>query len=103
MTRCRETRSWGRFVNKRQQLRVLEYIEKGKAEGARPVCGGAVPEGLVKGCYVLPTIFADVSNDMTIAQKKFLPVLCTIPYDTEEDAIRIANDSIYGLSGAIFF
>ena len=93
----------GPLANKRQQLRVLEYIEKGKAEGARLVCGGAVPEGLEKGCYVLPTIFADVSNDMTIAQEEiFGPVLCIIPYDTEEDAIRIANDSINGLAGAIF-
>jgi aldehyde dehydrogenase (NAD+) len=93
----------GPLVNKRQQQRVLGYIEQGKKEGARLVCGGGVPEGLEKGCYVQPTIFADVTNDMTIAQEEiFGPVLCIIPYDTEEDAIRIANDSIYGLSGQIF-
>ncbi len=93
----------GPLANKRQQQRVLEYIEKGKAEGARLVCGGTVPAGLEHGNYVLPTIFADVRNDMTIAQEEiFGPVLCIIPYDTEEEAIRIANDSIYGLSGAIF-
>jgi aldehyde dehydrogenase (NAD+) len=93
----------GPLVNKRQQVRVLDYIEKGKAEGARLVCGGGIPAGLEKGCYVQPTIFADVTNDMTIAQEEiFGPVLCIIPYDTEDDAIQIANDSIYGLSGAIF-
>jgi aldehyde dehydrogenase (NAD+) len=93
----------GPLVNKRQQQRVLGYIEQGKKEGARLVCGGGVPEGLEKGCYVQPTIFADVTNDMTIAQEEiFGPVLSIIPYDTEEDAIRIANESIYGLSGQIF-
>ena len=93
----------GPLVNKRQQQRVLQYIEQGKAEGARLVCGGVVPAGLEQGCYVAPTIFADVRNDMTIAQEEiFGPVLCIIPYDTEEEAIQIANDSIYGLSGAIF-
>jgi aldehyde dehydrogenase (NAD+) len=93
----------GPVVNKRQQERVLAYIAKGLEEGARLVCGGGVPEGLEKGCYVQPTVFADVSNDMTIAQEEiFGPVLVIIPYDTEEDAIRIANDSIYGLSGQVF-
>lgn len=93
----------GPLVNKRQQQRVLQYIEKGKAEGARLVCGGIVPAGLEQGNYVAPTIFADVSNDMTIAQEEiFGPVLVIIPYDTEAEAIQIANDSIYGLSGAIF-
>lgn len=93
----------GPLASKRQQQRVLGYIEQGKKEGARLVCGGGVPAGLENGCYVQPTIFADVTNDMAIAQEEiFGPVLAIIPYDTEEEAIRIANDSIYGLSGQIF-
>ncbi|MEM7139582.1 MAG: aldehyde dehydrogenase family protein [Actinomycetota bacterium] len=93
----------GPQVSKKQQDRVLEYIEKGKAEGARVVTGGGRPAHLEKGYYVEPTLFADVDNSMTIAQEEiFGPVICAIPYDTEEDAIRIANDSPFGLSGNIF-
>ena len=94
----------GPLINKRQHEKVLAYIEKGKAEGARLVCGGSAATGNSgKGYYVQPTIFADVTNDMTIAQEEiFGPVVCVIPYDDDEDAIRIANDSIYGLSGSIF-
>jgi acyl-CoA reductase-like NAD-dependent aldehyde dehydrogenase len=68
------------------------------------LCGGAeVPEGLEKGYYVLPTVFSEVTNDMTIAQEEiFGPVLSIIPYDTEDEAIEIANDSIYGLAGAVW-
>ena len=91
----------GPLVSARQQERVLEYIEIGKREGARLVCGGRRPAHLPRGYYVEPTIFADVTNDMRIAQEEiFGPVLVVIPYEDDEDAIRIANDSIYGLSGA---
>ncbi|MCX2977920.1 aldehyde dehydrogenase family protein [Candidatus Marimicrobium litorale] len=93
----------GALVNARQRERVLGYIEKGKAEGARLLMGGGVPEHLDKGFYVEPTVFTDVTNDMTIAREEiFGPVLVIIPYDDEEDAIRIANDSDFGLSGAVW-
>ncbi|TNF33528.1 MAG: aldehyde dehydrogenase family protein [Gammaproteobacteria bacterium] len=93
----------GPLINKKQQERVLAYIEKGKAEGARLVVGGGVPAGLEKGFYVEPTLFADVTNDMTIAREEiFGPVLVVIPYEDEEDAIRIANDSIFGLSAMVW-
>jgi aldehyde dehydrogenase (NAD+) len=92
----------GPLVSKKQQERVLGYIEKGKAEGARLVTGGGVPSQFDRGYYVEPTVFADVDNSMTIAQEEiFGPVLCVIGYRDEDDAIRIANDSQYGLSGAI--
>jgi aldehyde dehydrogenase (NAD+) len=93
----------GPQVSRRQQQRVLEYIEIGKREGARLVCGGKAPAHLPKGFYVEPTVFADVTNDMRIAREEiFGPVLCVIPFNDDDDAARIANDSIYGLSGAIF-
>jgi aldehyde dehydrogenase (NAD+) len=92
----------GPLVNARQRERVLGYIEKGKAEGARCVAGGGRPAKFAKGYYVEPTLFVDVDPKATIAQEEiFGPVLAVIPYDTEEDAIRIANDSRYGLSGAV--
>jgi aldehyde dehydrogenase (NAD+) len=93
----------GSLVNAKQRERVLGYIEKGKAEGARLLLGGGVPAHLDKGYYVEPTVFTDVTNDMTIAREEiFGPVLVIIPYDDEEDAIRIANDSDYGLSGGVW-
>ncbi len=93
----------GPQVSKRQQERVLGYIEKGKQEGARLVTGGSVPKHLPKGYYVEPTVFADVDNRMTIAQEEiFGPVLSVIGFDDDDDAVRIANDSIYGLSGVVF-
>lgn len=93
----------GPLAMQRQLDRVLEYIEIGKAEGARLVCGGKRPQGLDKGCFVEPTVFADVRNDMRIAQEEiFGPVLCVIPYDTIEDAIAIANDSPFGLAGGVY-
>jgi aldehyde dehydrogenase (NAD+) len=92
----------GPQVSKRQQDRVLDYIEKGKAQGARLVTGGGVPPELDKGYFVQPTLFADVDNSMTIAQEEiFGPVLVMIPFGDDDDAVRIANDSQYGLSGAI--
>jgi len=93
----------GPVVNARQRERVLSYIEKGKAEGARLVLGGGTPAHLSKGYYIEPTVFMDVTNDMTIAQEEiFGPVLAVISYEDEEDAIRIANDSVYGLSGGVW-
>ena len=92
----------GPVVSAKQRERVLGYIEKGKAEGARVVVGGGTPAHLPKGWFVEPTLFADVDNSMTIAQEEiFGPVLVVIPFDDDDDAVRIANDSPYGLSGMI--
>ncbi len=94
----------GPLVSAAQKERVLGYIRKGIDEGARLIAGGLeAPEGLEQGYYVAPTIFTDVRNDMTIAQEEiFGPVLSIIPYDSEEEAIAIANDSLYGLSGGVW-
>ena len=94
----------GPLISAVQQQRVRDYINKGIDEGARLICGGTdVPEELSKGFYVMPTIFSDVKNSMTIAQEEiFGPVLSIIPYDTEEEAIAIANDSLYGLAGGVW-
>jgi acyl-CoA reductase-like NAD-dependent aldehyde dehydrogenase len=83
---------------------VRGYIEKGEAEGARLVTGGAeAPEGREQGYYVSPTVFSDVDPKMTIAQEEiFGPVLSIIPYEDEEDAVRIANDTVYGLAGGVW-
>jgi aldehyde dehydrogenase (NAD+) len=90
----------GPQISRAQRERVLSYIEKGKAEGARCLVGGGKPLG--RGFFVEPTLFVDVDPKMTIAQEEiFGPVLCVIAYEDDEDAIRIANDSAYGLSGAI--
>jgi aldehyde dehydrogenase (NAD+) len=92
----------GPMISAAQRDRVLAYIEKGKAEGARLVVGGGKATQFAKGYYVQPTLFADVDNTMTIAQEEiFGPVLAVIPYEDEDDAVRIANDSPYGLSGAV--
>jgi aldehyde dehydrogenase (NAD+) len=94
----------GPLVSGTQLERVRGYIEKGLAEGARLVTGGAEPpEGLDDGYFVRPTVFSDVTTDMTIAQEEiFGPVLAMMPYDGEEDAVRIANDTIYGLAGGVW-
>jgi aldehyde dehydrogenase (NAD+) len=92
----------GPQISKRQQERVLSYIEKGKQEGARLLVGGGIPKHLEKGFFVEPTLFVDVDPDSTIAQEEiFGPVLSVIPYEDDDDAVRIANNSIYGLSGSI--
>jgi len=92
----------GPLISSRQRDRVLSYIEKGKAEGARLVRGGGVPQNLKRGYFVEPTLFADVDPKTTIAQEEiFGPVQVMIPYDGDDEAVRIANDSIYGLSGAV--
>jgi acyl-CoA reductase-like NAD-dependent aldehyde dehydrogenase len=94
----------GPLVSKKQQERVRSYIRKGIDEGATLVTGGPdQPAGLPKGYFVSPTIFANVKTGMTIAQEEiFGPVLCIIPYAAEEDAIRVANDTIYGLAGGVW-
>jgi aldehyde dehydrogenase (NAD+) len=93
----------GPLVNARQRERVLGHIAKGKAEGARLLVGGGRPAHLPKGFFVEPTLFVDVDPDASIAQEEiFGPVLAVTAYDDEEDAIRIANHSKYGLSGAVF-
>jgi len=86
------------------QLEKIEgYIAKGIAEGATLAVGGKRPDYLKRGYYFEPTIFVNVSNDMTIAQEEiFGPVLCVIPFENEDDAIRIANDTPFGLSGAVY-
>jgi aldehyde dehydrogenase (NAD+) len=98
------TTNLGPLASAIQQERVRGYIEKGLSEGAKLVTGGAeAPEGLDKGYFVRPTVFSNVTRDMTIAQEEiFGPVLSILPYDTEEEAIEIANDSIYGLSGGVW-
>ncbi len=94
----------GPLVAERQQERVEKYIALGQEEGARLVTGGnGRPAGHDKGWYVQPTVFADVSNDMRIAQEEiFGPVLAVIPYDDVDDAVRIANDSDFGLAGSVW-
>lgn len=93
----------GPLASATQRERVLGYIAKGRAEGAMLVAGGGRPSDRSTGYYVEPTIFANVSPNMTIAQEEiFGPVLSVLPYDTDADAIRIANDSIYGLAGGVW-
>jgi aldehyde dehydrogenase (NAD+) len=92
----------GPVVNAKQQARVRNYIEKGVAEGARLVAGG--PESpSPQGYFISPTVFADVTPEMTIAQEEiFGPVLSILRYDDEDDAVRIANGTVYGLAGAVW-
>ena len=93
----------GPLISARQRDRVLDYIDKGVAEGATLAVGGGRPAHLEKGWYVEPTLFVDVDNAMTIAQEEiFGPVLVVIPFEDDDDAVRIANDSVYGLSGGVF-
>ena len=92
----------GPMVSKAQRDRVASYIEKGTQEGARIVAGGNT-QPLEKGYFIEPTVFADVTTDMTIAQEEiFGPVLSIIKYEDEDEAVRIANDSIYGLAGGVW-
>ena len=99
-----ETTRLGPLVSHVQRERVRGYIQKGIDEGAKLLTGGVeAPEGLEQGYFVRPTVFSEVRNDMTIAQEEiFGPVLSIIPYDTEEEAVEIANDSIYGLAGGVW-
>jgi len=92
----------GPLVSEKQQKRVLDYIEIGKKEGARLVYGGKIPEGF-EGYYVEPTLFADVNNNMRIAQEEiFGPVLSVIKAENENDAISVANTSVFGLAGGVW-
>jgi acyl-CoA reductase-like NAD-dependent aldehyde dehydrogenase len=94
----------GPLASAAQRDRVQSYIAKGIDEGAKLIFGGpGAPEGLTTGYYVNPTVFSEVNNSMAIAQEEiFGPVLVVIPYDTVDDAVNIANDSVYGLAGAVF-
>jgi aldehyde dehydrogenase (NAD+) len=99
-----EKTNLGPVVSKLQFERVEGYIAKGIAEGAKVVIGGpGRPDGLTKGYFVKPTIFSNVRNDMTIAREEiFGPVLCILPYDNEEQAVQIANDTPYGLAAYVW-
>ena len=94
----------GPLVSAAQRDRVRGYIDKGLGEGARLVTGGAdAPDGLERGFFVAPTVFSDVTRDMTIAREEiFGPVLVIIPYDSEDEAVEIANDTDYGLAGGVW-
>lgn len=94
----------GPLVSEAQYLRVRDYIRKGIEEGALLVTGGPEsPEGLARGYFVRPTVFANVNPQMTIAQEEiFGPVLSIIPYEDENNAVQIANDTIYGLAGGVW-
>jgi aldehyde dehydrogenase (NAD+) len=93
----------GPLAAERQRDRVETYVALGIEEGAEVVVGGRRPPHLQRGWFYEPTLFANVDNSMRIAQEEiFGPVLCVIPFDDPDDAIRIANDSIYGLSGAVY-
>lgn len=97
------TTTLGPLVSSRQRDIVEGYINTGQEEGAKVVTGGGRPSGLGKGYYVEPTVFASVDNKMRIAQEEiFGPVLSVIPYDSVDQAVAIANDSIYGLSGGVW-
>jgi aldehyde dehydrogenase (NAD+) len=93
----------GPLVSAAQRERVEGYIRNGVEEGARLVTGGKRPGGFARGHYVEPTIFADVQPAMTIAREEiFGPVLAVLPYDNEDEAVAIANDTIYGLAGGVW-
>lgn len=97
------TSEMGPLATNTQRERVEGYIEKGRAEGARLACGGARPAHLNRGYFIEPTVFGNVDNQSTIAREEiFGPVLSVIPAKDEEDAIEIANDTIYGLNASIF-
>jgi acyl-CoA reductase-like NAD-dependent aldehyde dehydrogenase len=99
-----ESTQLGPLVSEVQRERVRGYIKRGLEEGAKLVVGGAeAPAGLERGYYVQPTVFSEVTPEMTIAQEEiFGPVLAIMPYEDEEDAVRIANDSEYGLAGGVY-
>ncbi len=93
----------GPRVAERQRQRVEDYIASGRREGATITAGGGRPASQPKGWYIEPTVFANVENSMRIAQEEiFGPVLVVIPFDDDNDAVRIANDSKYGLSGSVW-
>ncbi|MFE9409566.1 aldehyde dehydrogenase [Streptomyces sp. NPDC006704] len=93
----------GPLVAERQRRRSLDYIRIGQEEGAKILAGGGRPAGLDRGWYVEPTLFGEVDNTMRVAREEiFGPVICLLPYEDEAEALRIANDSAYGLSGSVW-
>ncbi|MEU2440032.1 aldehyde dehydrogenase [Streptomyces rubradiris] len=93
----------GPLVAERQRRRTLDYIRAGQEEGAKILAGGGRPAGQARGWYVEPTLFGDVDNTMRIAREEiFGPVICLLPYGDEREAVRIADDSDYGLSGSVW-
>lgn len=100
-----EETQMGSQIDRRQMEKILKYVEIGKAEGAKVLCGGVqAKEGeLEKGCFLRPTLLGDVTNDMRVAQEEiFGPVACIIKFKTEEEVLAMANDSAYGLGGAVW-
>lgn len=98
-----ESTTMGPLISEAQRDKVEKLIRVGEEEGAHIVCGGGRPAGLDRGYFVEPTLFADVDNSMTIARTEFFgPVGVVIPFGTDDEAVRIANDSPYGLSGAVW-
>jgi betaine-aldehyde dehydrogenase len=99
-----EATQMGPVINRAQQEKILAYIEKGKAEGARLLTGGSIPNSVsAAGCYIQPTVFADVSDEMTIAREEiFGPVMCVLDFDSEDEVVARANASEFGLSGGVF-
>ena len=99
-----ESNKCGPLVSRRQQESVSSYISSGIEQGATLVAGGeGMPDGLNSGFFVKPTVFADVTRDMTIFREEiFGPVLCITSYSSEEEAVELANDSEYGLSGGVW-
>ena len=98
-----EATETGPLISAGQRRTSLDYLELGLSEGARHVTGGEIPAGLGDGYFLRPAVLADVGNEMRVAQEEiFGPVACIIPFDAEEDAVRMANDSPYGLSGSVW-
>ncbi len=98
-----EDTEMGPLISAGQRQTSLDYVEIGIKEGARVVTGGTIPEDRTEGFYLQPTILADVDNSWRVAQEEiFGPVACVIPFDSEDEAVRIANDTPYGLSGSIW-
>ncbi len=101
----KEETQMGSQIDRRQMEKILKYVEIGKEEGAKVLCGGVqAKEGeLEKGCFLRPTLLGDVTNDMRVAQEEiFGPVACIIKFKTEEEVLAMANDSAYGLGGAVW-
>jgi aldehyde dehydrogenase (NAD+) len=93
----------GPLISERQRRRVLSYIERGRAEGGTIALGGGVPAGQTRGFFVEPTVITGVGSGSVVAQEEiFGPVLVVLAHDGDDDAVRIANDSAYGLSGMVF-
>jgi betaine-aldehyde dehydrogenase len=99
-----EATQMGPVINRAQREKILSYIEKGKAEGARLITGGAIPNNVpAEGNYIQPTVFADVTDDMTIAREEiFGPVMCVLDFNSEDEVVTRANASEFGLAGGVF-